>query len=85
MMNVIATASGGTISNYGLHNPYGSGTVVLDRCTFKGATRSISAMTGLVLKVGGSRLEGDVDTEGAWTCVHCYDANGAALNASCRH
>jgi hypothetical protein len=85
MMNVTATARDGTTSNYGLHNPYESGTVVLDRCTFKGSTRSVSAMTGLVLKIGGSKLDGDVDAAGAWTCVHCYDGDGSALNAVCQH
>lgn len=85
MMNVVATARDGTTSNYGLHNPFGSGTIVSDRCTFKGATRSVSAIAGLVLKIGGSKLDGVVDSAGSWTCVNCYDGNGSALNAVCQH
>jgi hypothetical protein len=85
LMNVVATGKGGTTSNYGLHNPTGAGTVVLDRCTFKGSTRSVSAAAGLVLKIGGSKLDGPVDEVGSWTCVHCYDGNAAALNAVCGH
>ncbi len=85
LVNVTAASDGGTASNYGLHNPLGPATVTADRCSFRGSTRAVSAVSGLVLKMGGTKLAGTLDTAvGTWTCSNCYNENGAALNGSCQ-
>ncbi len=70
-----------TSSYIGLQTLY-SGTTTIDRSTFKG-TMSIANASSHTLKIGASKLIGDVSDGGTTTCVASYNGNYASLDASC--
>lgn len=84
MSNVTATAQNGAASNCGLYDYYsnywGKSDTVIDRSTFEGA---YAVTSDRALRIGASKLVGDVGGSGQFTCVASYGGDYAPLDASC--